>query len=262
MSLTTARVKLIRHAFTAAGARLPKAVEQATHDYDKLVSAAEAFPAPSDQDIQEAIAACMLEDRDPLEDDQVRRLATARTLVSPSGRSVAYGVPQAAERRLVAALVDCTDDILAALHKAADKAGQSLAAAHAIIGDNDLNDSEPILRLGPDAARAWAEARDAATALEGIHSAWAALAELTGFASSSVDPVLRLADIDLDQYDQLGRTAKPWDIVRAGATIDLADRHTIRERTDRIVRAKQDRQNQPAEQFRGEFRRLRGMGVA
>lgn len=260
MSITTTRVGLIRTAVTAAGANLPKPVAQAVADHDKLAALTGAIPVVTAEQIEDAVADALLAGRDPLDDEHVRRLATSRALTGDRGQGIAYGVPLAAERRVVAALTAHADDILATLHAAADTASATLTAAHDILGDHDLGESELILRLGADAARAWAEARDAVQALRVIDRAWTALAELTRFAPASTDPTLRLADVTLEQYERVGRKAAPWDLVRAGAVIDLADRTTIRDRVTRITEARQTRQGQGERAFRSEYRRTRGTG--
>lgn len=115
--------------------------------------------------------------------------------------------------------------------------------------------------MGPLAGRAWAEARDAVTTIRVIDRAWTALADLTGLAPASVDPTLRLADLTLEQFEKVGRKADPWSIVRAGGTIDLADRITIRERTEKISRARQQRQSQAEESYREKARRTHGTAI-
>lgn len=259
MSITITRTQHIRGAVAAAGASLPEAVDQAARDLDTLTELARAFTSPTNAQIQDALAEAMLEGRDPLDDAQLRRLTTAQALTGNDGRAVAYGVPQAGERRLVAALVEHADDILVTLHEAAAKHSANLSTAHALIGDVDLTEADQILRLGPNAARAWAEARDAVQELKIIDRAWTSLAELTRFASSSTEPALRLAALTLEQFDQVGRKADAWAIVRAGAVIDLADRTTIRERTQALSHARQTRSAVAADGFRQQYRRSQGV---
>ncbi|WP_148574958.1 hypothetical protein [Nocardioides caldifontis] len=259
MSLTTAHIGMIRQAFTAIGATLPKPVTTALTDADKLAHA-NPIPSVTGEQIADAIAACILEDRDPLTDDEVQRLVTAQALGGVTGRNVTYGLGTAGERRVVAAMRAHADTILGALSKAARTAGETLTDAHAIIGDHDLGESEVVLKLGPEAARRWAEARDALTLLRKIDGAWVALANLTRFASTTVEPALRLADLNLATFEKVGRKADAWAIVRAGAVIDLADATTIRERSQRLSDEREARQVRIADAPREAFRRVHGIG--
>ena len=117
------------------------------------------------------------------------------------------------------------------------------------------SESAVVLRLGPDAARAWAEARDAVELLRVVDRAWTALVNLTSFASTSTSPTLRLANLDLETLEKVGRKADGWAIVRAGGRIELADATTIRERTDRIANARQNREHGRANATRDGWRR-------
>lgn len=260
MSLNTAHISLIRQTFTAIGATLPKGVTKALEERDKLATLR--VPVATGDQVADAVADCLLAGRDPLDDDQVRRLATSRALTGSLDTEMSYSVGQAAERRVVAALGTHLDQILGSLTTAAAQAGDVLADAFGIIGDVELSESELILRMGPDAARAWAEARDAVLRLRKIDSAWVALANLTHFAPTSVDQTTRLADLDLEQFEKVGRKADPWTIVRNGGTIALADGTTIRERADRIAAAKQKRQTAAAKGFTETYRRTHGVVTA
>jgi hypothetical protein len=241
MSLEAAQIGMLRQAYTAIGATFPNAVKEAIADRDKLNNLDALTVATSDQ-VADAILDCLLDGRDPLNDTQVQRLTTSYQLGGATGGNLSYVVGRAAERRVIAAYQASGDEILATLTEAAAVAGKNLADAHRILGDIDLSDSDTIMKLGPDAARAWAEARDAEKLLRQIDRAWSALATLTGFASVSGDPTLRLAALDLEQYEKVGRKADAWTIVRAGATIALADAASIRERTDAIHGQRQKRQ--------------------
>ncbi len=239
MSLTTARVAAVRQALPT----LPKAVAQALADRDKVAAAAAAFRPAGVEDVAAAVVAALIADRDPLEDEQVRRLTTSRALAAPSGDLMA--VVDTAERRVADTLGAHVDAVLDTLHEAAEQAGDVLADAHRVLGDIDLEkDTATVGRMGPDAARAWAQAREASQRLTVLDRAWSALAALTGFASEQTDRTTRLADLDLDLFERVGRKAEPWAIVRAGGAIDLADRATIGERVERLEGQRIDRQAQ------------------
>jgi len=257
MSSTTAHLSMIRQAMTAAGGTFPKAVAQALDDREKLTEGAAAMTSPSPDAIAAAVADALAAGRDPLDDEAVRRLATASVLCGTSGNALTGGVARATEARVVQALTDDVDAILDTYGTAVYEAGQVLTAAWRILGDLDLSDSAAVLKMGPDASRAWTDAREAQARIRTIERGWYALAEVTRFASSTpVAQTLRLANLSLEQVEHVvGRKAEPWAIVRAGVTIELADRESIRARVERLETERNARENEHAERFTNEYRR-------
>lgn len=256
---TRAHLSMIHAAMTAAGAAYPKAVAKALEDTEKLPAAVAALAAPSVDDIAAAVVDCLTAGRDPLDDEHVRRLTTAATLAGPSGNALTGGVARAGERRVVAALTAEVDTMLATLGAAVAEAGTTLTAAWRILGDLELTDSTAVLKMGPDASRAWTDALDAQKRIRTLDGGWYGLAEATRFASTTDAPTLRLADLSLEQFEKLGRKAEPWDIVRAGVAIELADRTTIRERVARLTTEREHRQAMPAEAFKTAYRLQHGV---
>jgi len=188
MAAVTAHLNLLRQALTA---KVPEPVAKALADHDAVVAAVNTIPATTTDQIAEAVTGAILDGRDPFTDEQVRRLATARTLAGDTGRGLAYSVQCTAENHVVT-LTDHTDALVDTLRAAAGTIGATLTAAHEIIGDHDLDDHANILRRGDDASRAWNDARATLARLRTIDSAWTALAELTRFAPTS-DSTIRLA---------------------------------------------------------------------
>ena len=252
---TRAHLSMIHTAMTAAGATYPKAVAKALEDAEKLPAAVVALAAPTADDMAAAVVDCLNAGRDPLDDEHVRRLTTATVLAGPSGNALTNGVTRAAERHVVAALTAEADALLATFGAAVAEAGATLTAAWRILGDLELTDSTAVLRMGPDASRAWTDALDAQKRIRALDGGWFGLAEATRFASSTDAPTLRLADLSLEQFEKLGRKAEPWAIVRAGVTIELADRESIRARVDRLETERNARENEHAERFTNEYRR-------
>lgn len=246
MSNIPAFLGTLRTAMKAADATFPKPVATAIADQDRLAVAVSALPSSSYTNLMAAVAAALLDGRDPLDDETVRRLATARILEGTSDhQSLAYGVAKAAEQRIVDALTANADAILADLKKAVDAAGERLTAAHEILGDVDLGDTAAVLRGGPTAATAWATAKEAVGTIRTIDAGWFALGHITRHVSPDTATTLRLADVSLDDYEQLGHRADPWDLVRAGATINMATRATVGDRIARHL-AERDGREQAA----------------
>lgn len=253
---TRPNIATVRRALQAVGETFPKPVLKALEEHDKILAAAREFTPASQGQIADAVAECLLADRDPATDEAVRRLVASHSL-SQNG-AAGYGIdltPQATGR-VVAALTEQVDTILATFAGPAEEAGKQLAEASRVLGDED--DPQIIMSQGVAAVEAWTRAQKAKTLLTTIDGAWVALANLTGFASPSCPPASRLADLSLEQFESVGRNASAWEIVRGGGEIDLADRDTIRERQARLEGEREQRQQREANGFRDEYRRLHG----
>lgn len=258
--MTNAQIAHVRNTFKNIGAAFPKPVAQAIADLDTLDAAGNSLRAPSSEHLYAAAAEAILSGGDMLEDSNVIRIITAQILAGPTGQALSYGLTVAGSQRLAAALTDHADAVLAILKDKADAAGQILADAHAIIGDHELSESELILSKGPAAATAWAAATESAQTVRECSQAWFSLADLTGLTSSSLAPTLRIAALNLATFEKVGRAADPWDIIRAGGTIDLATRTTAKERSEGISRAIQERQDYNAEAFGRAYKQIHGIG--
>lgn len=210
---------------------LPKPVTEAIELAAKANAAADGVaPAPSGL-LGSTIAAALLAGRDPAADKEVQRLCTLAAILATAGSSVrVWGVD-----RITATLTEHADEMLETWRAESVTAGENLKAAFDLVGDIEFSESEAFLRVGPEGAQAWANARTAVETLKNLAQAWAALAELTHFGSVSGYPALRLAELDADTLDKVGRTADAWTLVRAGARIELADRTTMPERLAHIA---------------------------
>lgn len=259
--MTSAQISQIRTTFKNIGATFPKPVAQAIKDLDTLATAGNALRIPGAEQLYAAAAEAILSGGDMLEDPNVIRIITAQTLGGPTGQALSYGLSQAGAQRLTAAFTEHAGAVLATLKDKADAAGEVLSSSHDLIGDLDLSESEQILSKGPDAAMAWASAKVSAQTIRECSHAWFSLADLTGFTSSSLAPSLRIADLDLGTFEQVGRAADPWDIVRAGGTIDLATATTAKGRSQGHSAALQARQEHNDGAFTREYRRSLGINA-
>lgn len=228
---------ILRQSLTNLDITPPKAVTEAIEQAEKAnATAASIAPPPSDL-LGSTIVAALLAGRDPAADKEVQRLRTLESISPMAAPSVrAWG-----EAHVVAALTEHADAMLEAWRAASVTAGEALTAAFDLVGDIELNESEAFLRRGPRGAEAWASARSAVERLNALGQAWSSLAALTRVASDGGYPVLRLADLDVDTLDKVGRTADAWTLVRAGARIELADRTTMPQRHARIADGRQER---------------------
>lgn len=230
---------------------LPKAVTDAIELAAKANAAADGIQKPPSGLLGAAIAAALIAGRDPGSDKEVMRLCTLEAILATAGPSVrAWGLD-----RITAALTEHADAMLESWRAESVTAGENLTAAFDLVGDIEFSESEAFLRVGPEGAQAWANARTAADTLKNLAQAWAALAELTHFGSVGGYPVLRLAELDADTLDKVGRTADAWTLVRSGARIELADRTTMPERLAHIALDRAERtQNQADRQQAAESR--------
>lgn len=257
-SLTGPRIAFVRNALTAVGATFPKAVTKAMAERDQINAAARDYiPATRDQ-INAAVTECFLNGRDPAEDEHVRHLVMSNALVGEFDLS--QPVKMHAEHRIVEAIAEHADDILTMLAGPTEEAGRKLTESHAKNGEE--SDPAVIIGKGVDAVEAWTHAQRAVDLLRTIDKAWVALAHLTGFANPELDPVLRLADVNVETFDKAGRKATPWDIVRAGGTISLADRTTAPERARRVLEQSERRQAETDGAYAAAYRRMHGVGAA
>lgn len=244
---------LLTLTFKALDIELPEAVTKAFKDRDTITAAGAKFSTPSHEEITRAVASCILAGTDPTKDETVQHLTATRALAA-SG-SLDYGLRKEADRLIAEALTSNADEVVASLKEQVDAAGKVLADAHEILGDLELDDAEKILSIGPRAATAWVAAKAAIKTIQDGSAAWSSLADVTRFASTGIHPVLRIAALDLDTFEKVGRTADAWTLVRSGATISLATRTTMAERIRNHAQAIQDRQDYNAGAYTREYRR-------
>jgi flagellar hook-basal body complex protein FliE len=253
---SSSAIRAVCTALKSIGADLPKPVAQAIADLETLTTAVASIKPPTAEDVFEAAADAILDGRNPFDDEQVRALTAARNF-SGSG-ALQEGIKNAGQDRIAQAMTANADTLVGILKEAVDAAGKKLTAAHAILGDVDLEDSETILQMGTKAAAAWVQAKTAIQTIDNVIPGWYWLAELTRFANASIDPSFRLADLDLDTIEKVGRKANAWAIVKAGGTIDLATRTTAKQRPEAYAKALTARGNDHAAAYQKAVQRVYG----
>lgn len=256
----TAQLSILNAAMTAAGAKYPTAVTSAKRDRDRALEAARALPAVTRDDITRRATTVLMEGGDPLSDPEMLRLTLAAQLLGDFG--IERAISAHAEDRIVAALTEHAAPMVAALCKAADRAGAELTRAAQTLKGADLGALESILGLGPDGAEAWANAKRLVTTLRTLEGGWQAVAELTRFADSRGLQIHRLTDVDLSTRAHLGNAPGPWAIVQAGATIALPpDRDTLEARVDRHNSERAVEAATARQSFREGYRRSHGIAL-
>ncbi|QDQ98104.1 hypothetical protein [Tomitella fengzijianii] len=230
--MNSPHARQIATTYKAIGATLPESVRNALANAD-TVRNADIRTGGLDL-IAPAIADAVLAGTDPVDDPAVQRAVTVQAFGGPTGDGLDRALQRVMDERTTTAIRGEMDAILGGLADAAQQAGQQLSAARRILGDVELDDETTIIRLGADAVRAWADARDAVATLRIIMAGWQALNTLCRFASDALPPILALTDADLDHVEQLGRRADAWTLVRSDLSIELADATTARERMTKI----------------------------
>ncbi|KLL95859.1 hypothetical protein NJ76_21755 [Rhodococcus sp. IITR03] len=107
-----------------------------------------------------------------------------------------------------------------------DQAVTDLHSAHQVLGYADLDDTDTIVRMGPQASTAWSTANNAMIALRDVMAAWQGWATATRQVdTSTTHAVLRVADIDWDTYreHQLGGSIDYWKLIQLDTPLSLAD---------------------------------------
>ncbi len=255
--MRTPNIDLILSALNTIDVKPPKILTDAVADRSKIRTAAR-HATVTYADVAREWVTATLAGNDPLESPTLNRQAIAYLL---STENLTHTTQAIAEERITTALTNSQGAILSALKKACDQAGETLTAAHKIIGDLNLNDTELIFRKGAPAVEAHTEATKAINTIRTVLNAWGAIATLTGFAPSSTETVDRLADLPLETRNRLRRHGDAWDIVKAGATIDLAATgETVKARRQRHKVAAEARVTATADAWTDQVRRSQGAG--
>lgn len=243
----------------AIGGTFPKDVATALADRQRLADEARTYRYPSADDVADAMASAALAGRDPLDDD-VRRLAVIMTFAGVTGNGIANRIEDAALRRVSDTMTEHASEIVATFKEAADAAGAKLTAAHRSLGDVELSNSTAVLNLGVDVASAWVDAKTHEKVVRMIDTAWTMLAHVTHLVSPQQPSALRMADVGIEVYEQLPYRCDPWQIVKAGAVIDLASFDNINARIARL-NAEREQRTANAPTFEDSYRRQAGIGV-
>jgi hypothetical protein len=207
----------------------------------------------------DAVLAALEADRDPAADPAVQRIVTYRAV---SGPGIEDTLLTRLDRDIRPALTAGVDDFITAWRPPFDAAVTDLTAAHADLGDIQLTDTSTVVRGGPKAAAAWAQAQQASSTLLAIRGGWSTLARYTHTNDPTAWPVLTVADVpgEVCLTDKLrGANPHPWDLVLAGYQLSLPTVAEYRARLEGIEQARQRRDNALLAARRGESR-YQGVG--
>lgn len=251
-------VATVLNTFERVGIDAPPALIAAADRAAKLSGSARTLGKVRGGDLETAVAAAILADRDPADDAAVQRAVTLIAL------SANHGLPDAVigngHEAVRVVCVDERDTIVEAWRPAVDAAAADLLAAFARLGDVDLDaDAAAILAKGGDAAEMWSRARAADEIVSAIVDAWSALMTFLHVSLSPQHRALRLAALTADEFDAAPRKLTGWGAVRAGHVIDLP---TLDEYRGRIVAIERERTEQAASEQAATRSRDMGLDVA
>lgn len=224
----------VKHA-NKGGYKIPAALTRDMQQLEQLDRAS--LPEIDRDELATALATAVLENRDPLADETVKR-ATLRASLKDLG----YGTLLAgyAEKQRVEVLRKYLPALIKTWAKVVAEADQIIEQARHLIPGLNLTDGNQIHRLEPAQMSTWGEAKAAAQRAANITETWSMCALATNTAR--IQPgthALILADLTAPDLDNLGHQPKTEDVIRAGHSLALA---TIDDYKQRITRIEAQRQ--------------------
>jgi len=205
---------------------------------------------PEGGNLRDTVAAALAAGKDPASDE-----AVLRAIVGERVLEAREGVIDTAGRALADVVREHLDGLVDAFRKPYREAGDRLTAARTVLAASGIGYStEPsiILGAGPEASTAWADATAALAVLNKIQTQLGSLYVVLGV--SLAEPSLAWFDpVDLDLYEvrALGRSMHPWQVLDAGATLELGSPTQCLERMQRAgeaVEAKAQKERRDAAQ--------------
>lgn len=210
-------------------------------------------------DVTAAVAAAILSGKDPLTSKEVQRAALAKQLVE---LNIGHRLAGYADQHATAALVTHADAVIDAWRPVVEKADKALRRFRELVPGVDPLDPDLPAGLPTAALTPWGEAREAAAQLEQLGKGWQAIA---GAGAAYIPPngrPLIVADLTLDQLEQLGSNPKCDAVARLDVPLDLADTKTYAERVARLAKARGDRHDhEAAAPERARERRRQALGM-
>lgn len=253
--MLTPSIGLVVNGIRLTKLKMPASITAAMESHAKLETASKAWTA-NYTDLVRAWSKSILADTDPLDDPDVQKQAIAHLL---NTQGLEHTTRTIAEELTRDAITEHIDKILAAFKDTVEEAAATLTSAHELLGDRALDDTSVIVTLGSIAVRKHADATDAIRTIRILDKSWGSLAALTQFASPSTAFIDRFADVDLDTWERLRNTKDAWELIRAGATIDLATTRTeVARRTQRHQDEREGRTRLGEDAFKNQFKTFHG----
>lgn len=191
---------------------------------------------PEGGNLRDAVLAALAAGKDPAADG-----AVLHAIVGERVFEAREAVTETASRALADVVREHLDALVDAFRKPYREAADRLTEARTVLAGCGIGyGTEPavILKAGPEAAAAWAAATAALAVLNKIQSQLGSLFVVVGV--SLAEPSLAWFDpVDLDLYEvrALGRPAHPWQVLDAGATLELGSPAQCLDRMQRAAEA-------------------------
>lgn len=217
-----ASARTMMDTFTAVDATAPKPVRDAYTTATRIIEAGRNLGQPPEA-LARAVHRALAEGDDPAGDPQVQAHVAAQALANPG---IGQAVEEVANTTLIETVAAHVDELVTIWREPFDAAAADLRAAHATLGDVNLDDAAGVLVQGPAAADAWARANNAVTAITKVLAGWDAMVRLTrtARADDQAHRALRMVEATPEQWleHQLaGTDLDPWAATRLGLSLRL-----------------------------------------
>lgn len=237
MSDRTTTTTLIAALKATTGTDAPPPVTEAYDETARIVAAARQLH-PGRDALAPAVAAALIDGRDPATDPAVQRVLTGNAIGS---EEIARQVDILVYERLRDVCLQHADATVKAWRTPFDEAATTLGECFDTIGAVPLEDTDALLRRGGDVADVWAQAQAATKTIETIRSGWVALVEFTRTAQINPDHrVLQLAAVDHQtwvRHDLHRKNLTPWQYLLEGLTLTLPTAAEYRTRVRALTAA-------------------------
>jgi hypothetical protein len=219
------------------GVEVPKPLADALARVDRLRN--ERRTIDDTPDVTAAVAAAIWAGKDPLTSKEVQRAALATQLKE---LNIGHRLGDYADQHAAAALVEHADALIEAWRPVVEKADQVLRRFRELVPGVDPLHPDLPAGLPTAALTPWGEAREAAAQLEQLGKGWQALAGAGAAYIPQNSRPLIVADLTLDQLEQLGTNAKCDAVASLDVSLDLASPSTFTERVQKIAQARGEQQ--------------------
>lgn len=258
-SAVRARVRGVTALADELGLTVPAATRRSVELYE--TAAGYSLPRPN---LPEAVFAALRDGDDVIANVDVQTALAVNTAVSTGvTNELADAVSDLAYGHYVDTLAGDADTLVAAAQRLCAPAAATLDELADTYGDHDLGDTQAWLRA--DAGGAWGDLHNAAGIV-------AAASELVAFLDVVLNTqpgvkhggyvALSIADIPPDDVlaGDYRQPVHPWDLARAGWSLELAAPGEYRRRRNEVLRLAQNRAQETAAAAEAEAEKMRTRG--
>ncbi|GEK80581.1 hypothetical protein [Agrococcus baldri] len=213
---------------------LPKPVTAATAEFDRMVALIDSLEA---RDPLAAALKALADGRDPYTDPDVRAAHISRTVASQESKTA---LTYRAHADLLDVYIEHAGDVVDSWKAPFTAAAQSITDAREALKGRPLDDAAGIVALGGDAARHYADAREAIANIRAVVNGWTALSRMAG--NGTITERSEWQIIATHPGDPGTPKADPYELAGSGFTLALADfdEHRARQQHITTIRAEEE----------------------